>query len=147
MSEQNQSAFVTVVAWLAILAAGFSAVAGLVQVGMNALPDANYFRAFAFARTLLSIATLACAFGLLRRREWARKGLVILLALAVVLIAGMAMTGMGTTSTVVAVVVMAVMAWPWGMDVPAGPQAVFFTLAAIWFPLVAVARRGGRGRL
>ncbi|BBA95621.1 putative integral membrane protein [Actinacidiphila reveromycinica] len=43
---------------------------------------------------------------------------------------------------------MAVMAWPWGMDVPAAPQAVFFGLAAVWFPATALVREGRlrRGR-
>lgn len=39
-------------------------------------------------------------------------------------------------------VAMAVMAWPRGMDVPAVPQAVFFALAAAWFPASLVL--GGR---
>ncbi|ETK34883.1 membrane protein [Microbispora sp. ATCC PTA-5024] len=30
-------------------------------------------------------------------------------------------------------VAMAVMTWPWGMRVPARPQVVFFSLAAVWF--------------
>jgi hypothetical protein len=30
-------------------------------------------------------------------------------------------------------VAMAVMTWPWGMRVPATPQVVFFSLAAVWF--------------
>ncbi|GAA3736006.1 DUF5134 domain-containing protein [Streptomyces tremellae] len=45
-------------------------------------------------------------------------------------------------------VAMAVMAWPWGMRLPAMPQIVFFALAGGWFPAVALvrARRTGLGR-
>lgn len=112
MSEPKQSAFVTVVAWLAILGAAYAAFAGLVQVGMLAgVPDATRFVAFAFGRTVLACAALACAFGLLRRREWARKGMVIVLTLAVALIAVMAMSGLGTTGAVIAAAWAAVMVW------------------------------------
>ncbi|MEW2546189.1 DUF5134 domain-containing protein [Streptomyces sp. NPDC047002] len=45
-------------------------------------------------------------------------------------------------------VAMAVMAWPWGMGLPAAPQVVFFALAGAWFPAVALvrARRTGLAR-
>jgi hypothetical protein len=112
MSEPTQSAFVTVVAWLAILAAGYTAFAGIVQVGMLAdAPDASRFVAFAVGRTVLACAGLACAFGLLRRREWARKGMVVVLALAVALIAVMAVTGLGTPGAVIAAAWAGVMIW------------------------------------
>ena len=35
---------------------------------------------------------------------------------------------------------MAAMVWPWGMNLPAGPQAALFTLGAMWFAGVALAR-------
>lgn len=41
-------------------------------------------------------------------------------------------------------VAMAVMCWPRGMEIPAVPQVVFFTAAAIWYP-VAAAAGGPRG--
>jgi hypothetical protein len=112
MSELRQSAFVTVVGWLAILGAGFSAVAGLIQVGMLAgVPDAANLLPFAFGRTVLGCVALACAFGLLRRREWARKGMVVVLALTSVMVVAMAITGLGTVNAVLAVALVAVMAW------------------------------------
>lgn len=112
MSELKQSAFVTVAAWLTILGAGYVAIAGLVQVGMVAsVPDAARLQMFMFGRTVLACAALACAFGLLRRREWARMGMVVVLGLGVVLIAGTVLTGLGTTGAIVAVAWMAVMIW------------------------------------
>lgn len=42
---------------------------------------------------------------------------------------------------------MGVMVWPWGMDLPAAPQAAFFALAAAWFVGMALLRsRGLRSR-
>ncbi|MFF0049196.1 DUF5134 domain-containing protein [Streptomyces sp. NPDC005498] len=38
---------------------------------------------------------------------------------------------------------MAAMAWAWGMDLLVVPQVVFFSLAAAWFLIVAVAWPGG----
>ncbi|MFI5859661.1 DUF5134 domain-containing protein [Streptomyces parvulus] len=35
---------------------------------------------------------------------------------------------------------MAAMAWPWGMDLPAGPQVVVFSAGALWFAGAALAR-------
>ncbi|MEU0841538.1 DUF5134 domain-containing protein [Streptomyces sp. NPDC005962] len=35
---------------------------------------------------------------------------------------------------------MAAMVWPWGMNLPAGPQVALFTLGALWFAGVALAR-------
>jgi hypothetical protein len=112
MSEPKQSAFVTVVAWLAILGAAYAAFAGLVQVGMLAgVPDGTRFVAFAVGRTVLACAALACAFGLLRRREWARKGMVVVLTLAVALIAVMALAGLPTPNAVIAAAWAGVMIW------------------------------------
>lgn len=112
MSESKQSAFVTVVAWLAILGAGYTAIAGIVQLGMaTGVPAATSFQALMVGRTVLACAALACAFGLLRRREWARKGMTVVLALAVALIAGMALSGLGTTGAIVAVAWAAIMIW------------------------------------
>lgn len=112
MSEPKQSAFVTVVAWLAILGAAYTAFAGIVQVGMlTGVPDSSRFVAFAFARTVLACAALACAFGLLRRREWARKGMVLVLASSVALMAAMAIGGLATTNAVIAAAWIGVMIW------------------------------------
>ncbi|MER7547240.1 DUF5134 domain-containing protein [Spirillospora sp. NPDC127506] len=41
---------------------------------------------------------------------------------------------------------MAAMVWSWGMDLPAWPQVVFFTLAALWFVGIALAFPGGAPR-
>ncbi|MDT6983486.1 DUF5134 domain-containing protein [Streptomyces lusitanus] len=38
---------------------------------------------------------------------------------------------------------MAAMAWPWGMDLPAGPQVVLFSVAALWFAAAAAFRLRG----
>ncbi|MFD8164149.1 DUF5134 domain-containing protein [Streptomyces solisilvae] len=35
---------------------------------------------------------------------------------------------------------MVAMVWPWGMDLPARPQIILFTLGGVWFTLVALAR-------
>lgn len=41
---------------------------------------------------------------------------------------------------------MAAMVWPWGMDLPAGPQIALFTLGAVWFVGVALARPASASR-
>ncbi|GAA2083543.1 DUF5134 domain-containing protein [Streptomyces albiaxialis] len=43
-------------------------------------------------------------------------------------------------------VAMAVMAWPRGMELTAGPQTAFFAAAALWYPLAALAWPGDAGR-
>ncbi|WP_433235955.1 DUF5134 domain-containing protein [Actinomadura nitritigenes] len=43
-------------------------------------------------------------------------------------------------------VAMGAMVWPRGMDLPARPQVVFFTVAALWFVVVAVVVPGGAPR-
>jgi hypothetical protein len=48
----------------------------------------------------------------------------------------------GLLHTVMAVA-MCVMPWSWGAWVPARAQAVFFAVAALWFPLSALSRRRG----
>ncbi|MFJ7630073.1 DUF5134 domain-containing protein [Streptomyces sp. NPDC097595] len=37
------------------------------------------------------------------------------------------------------------MAWSWGMDLPASPQVVFFSAAAVWFVVAALALPTGPG--
>lgn len=100
-------------AWLTILAAGFAAVAGIIQVGTLAGTPAapGGLQAIIVGRTLLACAALGCGFGLLRRREWARKGMVLVLAVAVALVAAMVVIGAGTTSLVVVMGLVVVMAW------------------------------------
>ncbi|MWA05858.1 DUF5134 domain-containing protein [Actinomadura sp. LD22] len=44
-------------------------------------------------------------------------------------------------------VAMGAMVWPRGMDLPARPQVVFFTVAALWFVAVAVVIPGGVPRV
>lgn len=154
MTISGQSMFVTVVAWLAIIGAGASASMGLMQTAllMFAMPDlpigANTdagldpvsrfvfgnFRAVAFGQTVVWCVALACAVGLLRRREWGRKGIVLLLLLGLAMVAGMAVwqqsvmtemlahpdvgveagkmaVGMRIASGVMAGVLVALMAW------------------------------------
>ncbi|MFD4575391.1 DUF5134 domain-containing protein [Streptomyces sp. NPDC058417] len=41
---------------------------------------------------------------------------------------------------------MLAMAWPWGMDLPAGPQIVLFAVGAAWFVAAAPLRAEGAGR-
>jgi hypothetical protein len=41
---------------------------------------------------------------------------------------------------------MAAMAWPWGMDLSAGPQIVLFSAGALWFLAAAPFRPGDRTR-
>ncbi|MFE1934561.1 DUF5134 domain-containing protein [Streptomyces sp. NPDC059474] len=43
-------------------------------------------------------------------------------------------------------VLMAAMAWPWGMDLSAPPQIVLFSAGALWFVAAASFRTGGRSR-
>jgi hypothetical protein len=42
-------------------------------------------------------------------------------------------------------VLMAVMAWPWGMDLPTGPQVALFSAGALWFLVTAPFRRPDGG--
>ncbi|MZD04821.1 DUF5134 domain-containing protein [Streptomyces sp. SID5785] len=37
---------------------------------------------------------------------------------------------------------MAAMSWPWGMDVPAGPQVAVFSAGAVWFAATALSGSG-----
>ncbi|RMB84835.1 DUF5134 domain-containing protein [Streptomyces shenzhenensis] len=43
-------------------------------------------------------------------------------------------------------VLMAAMAWPWGMDLSAAPQVVLFSAGALWFGAAAPFRAGDRSR-
>jgi hypothetical protein len=99
----SRSLFVTVTAWVFILAALLSCVSALVQsaamasllpgfsvVGnMHPLPLLTgllmgYLPWVVGAGLALSLATLASAVGLLMRLEWARRSFIVLLALAIV---------------------------------------------------------------
>ena len=104
-SPPHRSTFVTVLAWTLIVLAGFStlmsaaqnvmfAVVGFGELGapsaaeMEQMPPVFRFmlanmRAVMLAFLLASVATLACAIGLLRRRNWARRALIALLALGI----------------------------------------------------------------
>ncbi|MDA5141684.1 DUF5134 domain-containing protein [Streptomyces sp. AD681] len=42
---------------------------------------------------------------------------------------------------------MAAMAWPWGMDLPTGPQIVLFSVGALWFAAAAAFRPPGTDSL
>lgn len=41
-------------------------------------------------------------------------------------------------------VLMIAMAWPWGMDIPAAPQVVLFSVGGLWFVAAAPFRAGDR---
>lgn len=108
MTDSKPSTFVTVVAWIAILGCGLFAVMGMLQAAILvfAMPDVpidatmraeldpvarfmfSNFRALVIGQAALWAIGLACAVGLLKRREWGRRGIVILLLLAVALVAG-----------------------------------------------------------
>jgi hypothetical protein len=102
------STFVTVLAWLGLLWAGFSIVMGVFQSIFVAVTMPNdpmsaseaagtpaVFR-FIFDHMLLFTIALAsfwavvfaCALGLLRRREWGRKGFIALLLIGAIAAAG-----------------------------------------------------------
>ena len=96
----HQSTFVTVLAWIALIFGGLSAISGLLQSVLVALvmpfepmtaDEAattplffrivfEHFRAFVFGFTAFWAVTFFSALGLLRRREWARRAFVILSA-------------------------------------------------------------------
>ena len=99
MAESKESTFVTVLAWLALILSGMAAATGLLQSAMVAFltpagpmspNDAagvpqfiafvfDHFLGFVVLLTAVWIATFACALGLLRRKEWGRKGFVAIL--------------------------------------------------------------------
>ncbi|MBO9664053.1 hypothetical protein [Dokdonella sp.] len=105
---QQRSTFITVVAWVFIVLSGFATVISVLQnimiqtmfrgpeigQGMRVtssvgLPIAAAFMAehvhlFFLAFLVLSIFTLACSIGLLKRRNWARLGFVGIMVLAIV---------------------------------------------------------------
>lgn len=154
MTDSKPSTFVTVVAWIAILGCGMFAVMGALQAAILAfaMPDVpleattraeldplarfmfSNFRALVIGQAALWTLGLVCAVGLLTRREWGRRGIVMLLLLAVALVAGMGlwqqammaemlartggggpgagtMTGMRIASGVMSAGMVAVMAW------------------------------------
>lgn len=103
----QRSTFVTVLAWLVIVMAGFTTFIGVLQNIMISTmmpfdkmpspsgPEAEHMPAFMrfmmanvrwffLAFLLLSAATLASAIGLLRRKEWARLVFIGLLSLGIV---------------------------------------------------------------
>jgi hypothetical protein len=103
-----RSTFVTVVAWTFIAIAGFASFIAVLQALMFAFVfPAEMFRAPEGAKGLegmpaffrfmlqhimwffiffwaLSVATLACAIGLLRRKNWARVAFVAIMALGII---------------------------------------------------------------
>jgi hypothetical protein len=102
VTDAKQSTFVTVLAWMVIVFAGMSTVAGLLQVvlvsflmpipalsetdarempAMMRVMFAN-FHWMIYGSTLLSLLGLAAGVGLLKRKEWARIVMIGLLVLA-----------------------------------------------------------------
>ena len=101
MPETRPSTFITVLAWLALIVSGLAGVTGLLQSAMVAyvMPatpmsagDASevppfivflfdHFLGFVVVLTAMWAATFAFALGLLRRREWGRRGFIAILTL------------------------------------------------------------------
>jgi hypothetical protein len=99
-----QSNFVTVVAWLFIVISGWATLLSVLQNIMSLIvfphegpPDSAFADSPALTRfmfthmelffrvfLLVCIYTLVCSIGLLKRRNWARRGFIVLLAAAVV---------------------------------------------------------------
>jgi hypothetical protein len=106
VAEPPRSKFVTLVAWFGIVTAGCATPLALVQslmVGMlseqihsaldnealSQLPFAirymlEHLGAISFSFLLGSVVTLAFSIGLLKRKEWGRLGVVVLLVVAIV---------------------------------------------------------------
>ncbi len=91
----SRSLFVTTTAWTFILLAGLASATALVQnavvASMLPLPAIGGLLGFLLRHLLwvveigllVSLATLACAIGLLLRLDWARRSFIALLALAI----------------------------------------------------------------
>ena len=85
----SRSLFVTLTAWAFIVLAALSSVSALLQSaaiasfvpGLTVVGDVR--PAPLLTGLLMSLATLACAVGLLLRLEWARRVFIVLLVLAI----------------------------------------------------------------
>jgi hypothetical protein len=104
-TDPPRSTFVTLVAWFGIVTAGCATPMALIQslmVGtlseqirsaldseaLSQLPVAiryviEHLGALSFSFLLGSVVTLAFSIGLLKRKEWGRQGVVVLLAVAI----------------------------------------------------------------
>jgi hypothetical protein len=99
----SRSRFVNLVAWLAIMLAAFACAWAVIQnaahsswapaAARDGLPWLSglllrYLPGVFSCAVALSLATLVCAVGLLRRVEWARRLFIGLLAVAIVVVLG-----------------------------------------------------------
>lgn len=150
MAAPRPSTFVTVIAWLALLFSGMAAATGLLQSVIVAflMPAApigasdsdglppfvgfvfSNFLGFVVVLTAIWAATFAFAFGLLRRKEWGRKGFVAIL------------TCWSATTAVIAVLQQTLMSDMFGgarsAEAPAEADAIIFVIriAAALFAVV-----------
>ena len=137
MSERH-STFVTVLAWMVIVFAGLSTIAGLLQsalVGMM-MPPLSESEAqtmpplmrmvfanlhwIVYANTALSAAALATGIGLLRRKEWARLVTIAMLIFSIV----------GTIALVIAQQFFIAAMFPEGSEMPPDAQSVMLAMRA-----------------
>jgi hypothetical protein len=134
--DGRQSTFVTVLAWLVIVFAGMSTLAGLLQsalVGMMMTPLSESeaqtmpplmrvvfanFDWLIYANTTLSAAALATGIGLLKRKEWARLVTIAMLIFSIV----------GTIALVIAQQFFIAAIFPEGPDMPADVQSVMLAM-------------------
>lgn len=108
---ESRSTFVTVVAWVFIVGAGFTSLISIMQVVMvstmfsgeefKQMPEdaptfarimASYFHLFVYGFFCLSIYTFISAIALLKRKNWARISFIVIMAIGVLWqIAGLVM--------------------------------------------------------
>jgi hypothetical protein len=133
----NRTAFVTVLAWIFIVVAGFATLISILQNVMinlafpiqqmteslkNAPPNMpavfvllfSHIRLFFLSFLVASAVCLVSAIGLLRRKNWAR------IIFIVILVCGIAWNILG--------VILQFTAFPFGPNLPSGPQAGHFNL-------------------
>lgn len=108
---QQRSTFVSIVAWIFIVLTGFGALIGLMQnimvqtmfsgqemqAALNS-PEAaseipafvrflfSHFKVYVFLMFATTVFTLVSAIGLLKRKNWARKTFIVILALSIVML-------------------------------------------------------------
>ena len=133
----NRSTFVTTLAWVFIILAGFATLISVLQNVMvnlmfpaqqmteslkNAPPNMpaafaflfSHIRLFFFSFLLVSVVCLVSAIGLLRRKNWARIIFIVILVLGI--------------AWNIFAVILQFTAFPFGQNLPSGPQAGQFNL-------------------
>jgi hypothetical protein len=96
---RGNSTFVTVLAWILIVFAGFGTFMGVAQIimvqfmpSMPVRSDAGFieqnFRLLFLVPLVVSIMVLVASIGLLKRREWARKTIIGVMSIGVLYSAG-----------------------------------------------------------